>query len=109
MLRSKVNSQIKLSLNYLIKKNYILPTWASWNFTKWKKNLKLAKKISKYQLSWDITDFGSNNFDKIGLTLFTLRNGKLTEKNKIQYAEKLMLLKPNQAIPYHYHKKKLKI
>ena len=107
MLRSKVNSHIKLSLNYLLKKNYNLPIWASWNFSKWKRNTKLAKKISTYQLSWDITDFGSDNFDKIGLTLFTLRNGTLSEKNNIQYAEKLMVLKPNQAIPYHYHKRKI--
>ena len=28
-------------------------------------------------LGWDVTDFGSKDFEHIGRTLFTLRNGNL--------------------------------
>ena len=33
-------------------------------------------------LGWDITDFGSGNFEKVGLTIFTFRNGNFYAKEK---------------------------
>lgn len=53
-------------------------------------------------LGWDITDFGSGDFYKRGLFLFTLRNGKLNVDRK-PYAEKIMIVGENQETPMHYH------
>ena|SRR5690554_1431468 len=44
-------------------------------------------------LGWDITDFGSGEFYKRGLFLFTLRNGKY-KVDKKPYAEKIMIVAP---------------
>jgi D-lyxose ketol-isomerase len=53
-------------------------------------------------LGWDITDFGSGDFYKRGLFLFTLRNGKLNVDKK-PYAEKIMIVEENQETPMHFH------
>ena len=54
---------------------------------------------------WDITDYGQGNFDKIGFSLITIRNGSQTMKEKYPkvYAEKLLYLKEGQYSPNHFH------
>ena len=56
-------------------------------------------------LGWDITDYGQGNFDKIGFSLITIRNGSQTMKEKYPkvYAEKLLYLKEGQYSPNHFH------
>ena len=54
-----------------------------------------------------MTDFGSADFDKIGLLLFTLRNGNINKPTGKTYAEKLLIVKPGQVTPYHYHQSKM--
>jgi D-lyxose ketol-isomerase len=56
-------------------------------------------------LGWDITDFGKNQFEKIGLTIFTLRNGHANKeryKNKT-YCEKILISNEEQVTPMHFH------
>lgn len=53
-------------------------------------------------LGWDITDFGSVDFDKRGLFLFTIRDWKFNIDRKL-YAEKIMIVEENQETPMHYH------
>lgn len=60
-------------------------------------------------IGWDVTDFGSADFDRIGLTLFTYRNGTLAEQASGRgqtYAEKLMVASDGQGNPFHYHRTK---
>ena len=54
---------------------------------------------------WDITDYGQGNFDKIGFSLITIRNGSQTMRDKYPkvYAEKLLYLKEGQYSPNHFH------
>ena len=56
-------------------------------------------------LGWDITDFGSGDFDKIGFSLITIRNGnrKMADKYPKVYAEKLLYLKEGQSAANHFH------
>ena len=56
-------------------------------------------------LGWDITDYGFGNFEEIGFSLITLRNGKLAMKDKYPkaYAEKLLYLKEGQYALNHFH------
>lgn len=56
-------------------------------------------------LGWDITDYGMGDFDKMGFSLITLRNGsrKFPEKYPKVYAEKLLYLKEGQYSPNHFH------
>jgi len=56
-------------------------------------------------LGWDITDFGFNQFNKIGLVLFTQRNGytDIKQYKDKTYCEKLLIVKEDQITPMHFH------
>ena len=105
MLRSEINQIIKKSKSYFNKNNFFLPAWSNWPLNEWKKNINFAKIAHQSQIGWDITDFGKNNFHKEGAVLFSTKMVKRYNK-LITYSEKLLLLMPNQKIPFHFHKKK---
>ena len=106
MLRSEINQIIKNSKSYFNKNNFYLPPWSSWTLNDWKKNINFAKIAYESQIGWDVTDFGKNNFQKEGAVLFCIRNGNKKSKKSTTYCEKLLLLMPNQKIPFHFHKRK---
>lgn len=54
-------------------------------------------------LGWDLTDFGSNAFEKLGLLFFTIRNGSPDINAAKNYAEKIMISLPGQVTPIHFH------
>jgi D-lyxose ketol-isomerase len=55
-------------------------------------------------LGWDVTDYGRGDFDRVGLLLFTLRNGNLKNpKYSKPYAEKMLISKVGQLSPNHFH------
>lgn len=75
-----------------------------WSREDWKRAGSEYDEIRKAMMGWDITDFGSGDFEKTGLLLFTLRNGyKLGEGFSKPYAEKIMIVKPGQRTPCHFH------
>ena len=57
----------------------------------------------KKMLGWDLTDFGSGDFEKIGLLLFTIRNGSSDAGDAKNYAEKIMIAQVGQVTPIHFH------
>ena len=61
--------------------------------------------IRDCMLGWDITDYGLGDFDKVGFSLITIRNGSraMAEKYPKVYAEKLLYLKEGQYSPNHFH------
>jgi D-lyxose ketol-isomerase len=87
-------------------KQFILPPWAYWSIADWKKNRDIASEVTENFLGWDITDFGSGDFLRRGLFLFTLRNGKY-KVDKKPYSEKVMIVEENQETPMHYHWSKM--
>ena len=57
-------------------------------------------------MGWDITDYGEEKFDELGLLLFTVRNGiaaDLTKGTGMLYAEKIMISRKEQISPMHRH------
>lgn len=102
MKRSEVNSIIKGFEDFLSEHKFMLPVWASWSLEKWKGKYNLCSEIVDNKLGWDITDFGSGNFSKRGLSLFTIRNGNWDKKDKM-YCEKIMVADEEQETPMHYH------
>ena len=102
MKRSEINSLIISAKEFLNEMQFHLPPWAFWSPDDWKKNLHMAEGLITYQLGWDITDFGSENFPLRGLLLFTLRNGRPGEGFK-NYAEKVMIVEEEQETPLHFH------
>jgi D-lyxose ketol-isomerase len=110
MKRSEINSYMREALGFLKKHQFNLPPFGYWGPEDWQKKGDDCREIVEQQLGWDITDFGSGNFEHIGLLLFTMRNGTLAElKNPLGkiYGEKLLLVKPGQITPTHFHDQKM--
>ena len=102
MKRSEVNKIISEVKEFFARQKFMLPEWAYWSPVKWKGVYEKCSEIVDNKLGWDITDFGSNDFYKTGLALFTIRNGSWARKDKL-YCEKIMAACEGQVTPMHFH------
>ena len=108
MKRSAINRYIREAKDFIDSCGFLLPPFAFWSPQEWESKGSEYDEIRKNQLGWDLTDFGSRNYEKIGLLLFTVRNGNYHDpSNKKTYAEKIMVGLPDQVTPYHYHHNKM--
>jgi D-lyxose ketol-isomerase len=110
MKRSEINNVIRATEDFFAKHCFHLPAWARWDIDTWKKNKNQCSEIFDCSLGWDITDFGSGDFLRRGLTLFTLRNGSQARDGKEYpkvYAEKIMMVREEQETPFHFHWSKM--
>ncbi len=102
MKRSEVNEIIAGFSAFMNKHHFMLPEWAAWSPADWKGKYESCSEIVDNKLGWDITDFGSGDFKKTGLCLFTIRNGSWDKKDKL-YCEKIMAAGEDQETPMHFH------
>ena len=103
MKRSEINRIINEGRAFFDKNNFYLPEWGYWSPEEWKlRKMELYSEVFEHNLGWDITDFGSGDFTKRGLVLFTIRNGSSANKGKT-YCEKIMIVEEEQETPLHYH------
>lgn len=109
MKRSELNAIIQSAIDLLGEKNIPLPDFSKWSPEDWNNASQDYREIVDNMLGWDISDFGSDDFKKVGLTIFTFRNGNLHDKEKYKkpYAEKLLLVNEGQVLPYHFHWSKM--
>ncbi|MBE6885065.1 MAG: D-lyxose/D-mannose family sugar isomerase [Ruminococcaceae bacterium] len=104
MKRSEINALICDAFDFCKKMNFHLPPFASWSPEEWKTKNAEYNEIRDNMLGWDITDFGSGDYNKVGLLMFTIRNGNFHDPQYTKpYAEKLLLVDENQYTPYHFH------
>ncbi|HSO88288.1 MAG TPA: D-lyxose/D-mannose family sugar isomerase [Draconibacterium sp.] len=106
MKRSEINQLIRESIEFFDKMNFKLPPWGYWEPKDWKGKYDTCSEIVDNMLGWDLTDFGSNDFHRRGLILFTIRNGNF-KKDKKPYAEKAMIVEEIQETPMHFHWSKM--
>jgi D-lyxose ketol-isomerase len=106
MKRSDINNLQKKAADFFKEQNFYLPKWAFWSKETWSTKRDLAMEIIEKKLGWDITDFGLGNFEKSGLLLFSIRNGKYGSSDNKTYAEKIMIVQESQVTPWHFHWKK---
>lgn len=109
MNRSRVNALIRDAETFLKEYRITLPSFAKWTPEDWKTKGPEAAEIVDRSLGWDVTDFGSGDFDRVGLFLFTLRNGDPTALKKGTgkiYAEKILIVEVDQHTPMHHHVQK---
>jgi D-lyxose ketol-isomerase len=105
MKRSEINKILKETIQFMKEKQFYPPPFVYWSPDEWKKKGPEVSEIIQNQLGWDITDFGGNNFHKLGLTLITIRNGRLDDvpKGGKAYAEKALFVEEEQITPMHFH------
>jgi D-lyxose ketol-isomerase len=83
------------------------PAFGFWTVADWDRAGPEYDEVRDCMLGWDVTDFGSKDFEHIGRTLFTLRNGNLHDtRYPKSYAEKLILDPEGQRAPAHFHRTK---
>jgi len=107
MKRSEVNAIQQDAKEFLAKHSWSLPPWAYWEPADWENRGSEIDEIKECMLGWDVTDFGSGDFLRRGLFLFTLRNGNQGGKSKKHYAEKIMIVQVQQETPMHFHRYKM--
>jgi D-lyxose ketol-isomerase len=110
MKRSEINAIMREADALIKSRGFYLPPFAYWTPADWAGKGPEAREIVENNLGWDITDFGSGDFRRVGLFLFTIRNGNpgnlRTMQGKI-YAEKLLITDENQITPFHFHWSKM--
>ncbi|CAK7191866.1 hypothetical protein COMNV_00046 [Commensalibacter sp. Nvir] len=108
MKRSEINRAIKEMQHMIEKVGFSLPPFCAFTPQEWQTKNHEYDEIRDNMLGWDVTDYGKGDFDKIGFSLITLRNGNMKNKKYTKtYAEKLLYLKESQYAPMHFHWQKM--
>ncbi len=104
MKRSEINSNLNWAKKFLASENICLPELASWSPEEFRHQGKRLEAVRRLELGWDITDFGSGEFNRIGAVLYTVRNGLADDPSVgVPYCEKYILMRDGQHLPNHYH------
>jgi D-lyxose ketol-isomerase len=108
MKRSELNVIMKDAVGFIDSMNFRLPPFAYFSPDEWNAKTNEYDEVRDNMLGWDITDFGSGDFHKIGLLMFTVRNGNFDIKKYVKpYAEKLLIVEEEQVTPFHFHWSKM--
>jgi D-lyxose ketol-isomerase len=104
MKRSRVNEIIREGDAFIRSFGYIMPPFAYWSPAELEARRPAG--IIDARLGWDITDYGVEKFEELGLFLFTVRNGRAEDLKRgsgMLYAEKIMISRKDQLSPMHRH------
>ena len=95
MKRSEINAILLEARSFIASCQFHLPPFAAWTIEDWNGVGLEAQEIALRGLGWDVTDFGSGDYGRCGLLLFTIRNGDPRDlelgRGKL-YAEKLLVV-----------------
>lgn len=109
MKRSRINTIMAEAAELIRAHGFVLPPFAQWSPEEFAARRDAAQHIISARCGWDITDYGAGDFDRMGLFLFTLRNGRLADLRRgggMCYAEKLLISRRDQLSPMHTHRLK---
>ena len=105
MKRSEINRALREMEGMLAKYRFSLPPFCRFSPGEWAHKGHEYDEIRHNMLGWDITDYGLGDFDRVGFSLITLRNGNLARQDLYPkpYAEKLLYIREGQYSPNHFH------
>lgn len=106
MKRSTVNQIMAEADEFIRSFGFLLPPFAYFSPEEMKARRSDINNIIDARLGWDITDYGAEKYDEMGLFLFTVRNGNQEDLKKgggMCYAEKIMISRKDQLSPMHRH------
>ena len=108
MKRSELNAIMRDAVKFLSDMKFCPPPFVFWSPAEWAEKGHEYDEIRDNMLGWDITDFGSGDYKKVGLLMITLRNGNFSDPKYVKpYAEKLLLVDEEQITPFHFHWSKM--
>ena len=109
MKRSMINKVLREMEDFIDQHRFALPPFCRFSPAEWQNKGHDYDEIRDNMLGWDITDYGLGDFDKVGFSLITIRNGNLSMRDKYSktYAEKLLYLREGQYAPMHFHWNKM--
>ena len=106
MKRSEINDILASARAFMGQQGFVLPPFADWAPRTFRDRAEEAAHLIDARCGWDITDYGQGRFADLGLVLFTLRNGLLSDLRDgrgMAYAEKLLISRRDQISPMHTH------
>jgi D-lyxose ketol-isomerase len=104
MKRSQINAAIELAHKTLRDHGIRLPEFAYWSPDDWRRAGPECGRVTRNWLGWAVTDFGQGDFDRVGITMFDVRNGNPARPEEgTPYGEKIFVLRPGQRLPFHFH------
>ena len=105
MKRSQINRALREMEAMCTEYRCFLPPFCHWTPEDWTRRGHECDEIRDCMLGWDITDFGMGDFERLGFSLITIRNGCRAQAEKYPkvYAEKLLYLKEGQRCANHFH------
>ena len=107
MKRSQINTAIERAQRALAGHGVRLPHYAYWSPDDWRRAGAEYARVTRNALGWAVTDFGQGDFDRIGITMFDVRNGNVERPEEgTPYGEKIFVLQAGQRLPFHFHWKK---
>jgi D-lyxose ketol-isomerase len=108
MTRSELNRIMREATEFLGRMHFLMPPFAYWRPQDWRRQSGEVREIKDCMLGWDVTDFGSGDFYRIGLLMFTIRNGHYSRPEYAKpYAEKILITREEQVTPFHFHWRKM--
>ena len=108
MKRSEINRALRDMEKMIDRCSFKLPPFCYFTPEEWKEKGREYDEVRDNLLGWDITDFGMGDFDRVGFSLITLRNGNVSmDKYTKPYAEKLLYMKEGQSAAMHFHWNKM--
>lgn len=107
MRRSEINRIIREGMAFFDRMHFALPPFARFRQEDWEARRADCRELFDLGLGWDVTGFGLGEFERFGLLLFTLRNGRAgSQEYPKPYAEKIMMVRENQVTLRHFHWRK---
>ena len=105
MKRSAINKALKELEAMCRQEHCYLPPFCNFTPEEWQTKGHEYDEVRDCMLGWDITDYGLGDFDRVGFSLITLRNGNLARQDLYPkpYAEKLLYIREGQYSPNHFH------
>lgn len=108
MKRSEINAALRKMEAMVQKCKFQLPPFCDFTPEDWRGKGHEYDEVRDNMLGWDITDYGLGDFEHVGFSLITLRNGNTKLKKYVKpYAEKLLYLDEGQSATMHFHWNKM--
>ena len=102
MKRSEINAILLEARSFIASCQFHLPPFAAWTIEDWNGVGLEAQEIALRGLGWDVTDFGSGDYGRCGLLLFTIRNGDPRDLETLRATLRhLQNLEPDVVLPCH--------